>query len=950
LPALIVLVCLGEAEVAHSSSFTTGVTLKLCAYEGSSLQTPCTNDNVFPGDDADMTLILTTGANNIAPSTVVTFIPAAASIPGPETNAWCANAVDDDGDTVVNDGCSTIGEEPETQRCLNANDDDPLDDALPGATVTNDGCPVAGSLPENDGMGHCLNNYIDDDPANDGYPTPPRVNDGCYPGGEGSVQVEGGALCDNATSDDMRDDAVGGGQKVNDGCPTVGASAESGAQCDNASNDDPADDTKVNDGCYPGGFGGAEPELNECDGATDDDVDGYANDGCPAVGGPPIGGVVGEMYVASTAGLLGLECDEAMTASMKLLNGTTDNSLPSMIYSLPAGGSSYEGLLEPFRDDGNTNYVPQHADRYPAHLNKVFDPDRVGDINNDGDEFDTVGGVAENPGASLTDLYGSVEPLRPLARYSAAFPPGGGISEAQLVELLVFNPGALAGFAPPHPLSDLGSSALGYPMVAVVNDATAPVAPGSVTDSCTPTETRIVLWGSSRDNNCTKSAPPYPCSNDDVPCPDCGNNTMINAPSAAATSGCSAYDEGGCVRQTNPPSTATGTHLYYVYQQSTRDQDGDGYENAFDTCPFATNVENPRSSTGPDGDMIDSVCDPSPTVDTGGEGNHDGDVAASDEEWINSQDNCPVNGNGDQKEGELITKWSLAAPRGGSRADSIGDACESNDTVANGHFHSTWTVIAKCIGATDTDGDGWCNSDETAWGSCSANPCAAQYTGTGCPNCAALSTPEHYDLFVPLGLTHSGSGANPPEREPKQVCNDSADNDKDGYTDSLDPWGSSWGCGGVNLLVHPDFPTCPSQGCPGIDTDGDGVTDEAEVSIGTDALGRCGAGGFLQDPPSTDWPLDFTHGGTPNSTDLITITDQTSFLAPIRRLDTYPGHPDFDPRWDLIPGTGGFGTNWIQISDLTALHAGPSGYPPMTNGAKVYGSTSPCTPHPVYGD
>jgi hypothetical protein len=222
----------------------------------------------------------------------------------------------------------------------------------------------------------------------------------------------------------VRDDAAGGGQKVNDGCPVVGAAAETGAQCDNSIDDDPADDgatPKVNDGCYQYGFGGPEPELNECTGSADEDVDGMVNDGCPGVGGPMVGAVAGKIRLDSTLGIASGSCSADLSPTIPLLNATTDNSLPALITSLPPGSSSSEGLLEPFRDDANGNSVPQHADRYPEFLNRLLDPDRVGDINGDGDDFDAVSGVAENPGASLMDAYGAIEPLRPLARYSASF-------------------------------------------------------------------------------------------------------------------------------------------------------------------------------------------------------------------------------------------------------------------------------------------------------------------------------------------------------------------------------------------------------------------------------------------------------------------------------------------------------------------------------------------------
>jgi hypothetical protein len=115
---------------------------------------------------------------------------------GSEHGGQCANAFDDDGDDVVNDGCPTY--------------------------------PPSSSAPERGD--HCLNDLDDDD---DG-----AVNDGCPP----VSNAETGAECANATDDD-------GDGLVNDGCPTATlvGDPETGAQCANATDDD--GDDVVNDGC-----------------------------------------------------------------------------------------------------------------------------------------------------------------------------------------------------------------------------------------------------------------------------------------------------------------------------------------------------------------------------------------------------------------------------------------------------------------------------------------------------------------------------------------------------------------------------------------------------------------------------------------------------------------------------------------------------------------------------
>ncbi len=180
------------------------------------------------------------------------------------------------------------------------------------------------------------------------------------------------------------------------------------------------------------------------------------------------------------------------------------------------------------------------------------------------------------------------------------------------------------------------------------------------------------------------------------------------------------------------------------------------------------------------------------------------------------------------------------------------------------------------------------------------------------------------------------------------------DTDGDGYTNVTES-GSPLCSGEVNddnpddALVNDG---CPAVGAPETgaqcanttDDDGDGFVNdgcpqvgafsEAQFNIGTNPLSPCSVGSTPN--PSPSWPSDFVSGGIPDSTDRVTITDLTSFLAPVRHLDSSPGNPNFNSRWDLIPGRGLF-SQWININDLTALLAGSPGIPPMLGGAKAYG-------------
>ena len=57
----------------------------------------------------------------------------------PESGVQCDNAIDDDGDGLVNDGCPTVDASETDTNCANNTDDD-------GDTVVNDGCPANTSL------------------------------------------------------------------------------------------------------------------------------------------------------------------------------------------------------------------------------------------------------------------------------------------------------------------------------------------------------------------------------------------------------------------------------------------------------------------------------------------------------------------------------------------------------------------------------------------------------------------------------------------------------------------------------------------------------------------------------------------------------------------------------------------------------------------------------------
>ena len=111
-----------------------------------------------------------------------------------------------------------------------------------------------------------------------------------------------------------------------------------------------------------------------------------------------------------------------------------------------------------------------------------------------------------------------------------------------------------------------------------------------------------------------------------------------------------------------------------------------------------------------------------------------------------------------------------------------------------------------------------------------------------------------------------------------------------------------------------------------------GAFSEADFKIGTSSTAPCGNDG---------WPSDvYSSGPSANRED---IQDLTSFLVPIRILNSSPGEAAFNARWDLVPGAGSF-QKFVNIQDMTALLAGSSGFPPMFNGERAYNKTCPFPP------
>jgi hypothetical protein len=175
-------------------------------------------------------------------------------------------------------------------------------------------------------------------------------------------------------------------------------------------------------------------------------------------------------------------------------------------------------------------------------------------------------------------------------------------------------------------------------------------------------------------------------------------------------------------------------------------------------------------------------------------------------------------------------------------------------------------------------------------------------------------------------------------------------------------------CGGsaMNALLRPeridlagdddgdtmlDEPLSP--GASPFDCDGDGFKGSAEDHVYSYLSQLAGDQKTCQEydlafpnpsmnvKPSKRWPADLNMG--PGSLNQISLLDLTTLLAPIRYFGTNVGTNPSDVRFDLTPGPGLFMMD-INLQDLTAVVAGPTGYPPMLGGARAFGG--PACPWP----
>jgi hypothetical protein len=189
--------------------------------------------------------------------------------------------------------------------------------------------------------------------------------------------------------------------------------------------------------------------------------------------------------------------------------------------------------------------------------------------------------------------------------------------------------------------------------------------------------------------------------------------------------------------------------------------------------------------------------------------------------------------------------------------------------------------------------------------------------------------------------------------------NVTVDTDGDGLPDNLETACGSNPNNGLSIPeridgafagMDDDLDTQVDEVLPGgaasFDCDRDGYIGTAEGHVySPSARGDQDPCGTNNSPPTSPpspigWPADLVGGGIPNSTNFVNVLDITSYVAPVRYINTDVGTHSGDIRWDLVPGGGLFPSD-INIQDLTSLIVVR---PPMLNGPRAL--NGPVCPFP----
>jgi len=360
----------------------------------------------------------------------------------------------------------------------------------------------------------------------------------------------------------------------------------------------------------------------------------------------PLGAHVADLEAVSTLGLLNNLCITSLPVTFSMFNASVDMS-DTLIFE-----DSYADL------DGNG--LLDGVEKYPEFLTTLF------------------------PG------------LTPTARLFGATQAAG---TPVTMNVVIFEPGTtLFGIA--------FDPSLGRPSVQVLNNPAAMLAPGAISDFCTPLSAKTTVFAITKDN-----------------------------PGTAA-------DESGKVASINP--TTAGDYTFTNWATAMRDADGDGLEDYKDTCPYDVD-----SGVDDDKDGIDNVCDPTPNENTNAS-DHDGDI------YLNRGDLCPLVANGPPQKDVPGVGNQLDTD-----ADDIGDACDQNPTTPDGEaiertVTSTVTISGGAAPA-ETPAETVIAPAETPTTAPAVTPTAAA-TPKATPTAAATPKPTPTAVATPPPPVVGGAG------------------------------------------------------------------------------------------------------------------------------------------------------------------------------------------------
>jgi TolB protein len=210
------------------------------------------------------------------------------------------------------------------------------------------------------------------------------------------------------------------------------------------------------------------------------------------------------------------------------------------------------------------------------------------------------------------------------------------------------------------------------------------------------------------------------------------------------------------------------------------------------------------------------------------------------------------------------------------------------------------------------------------------------------------------------GLINDGCPQVGPTVESGPECTNGVDDDSDGWINDGCPGATeavACGSNGVNPSLAPERADLPGDedgdgqaneplppGTGSYDCDGDGFVGSREdhiysyLSQTNGDQKRCreydlafpNPGQHVR--PSKSWPVDLATSAF--SFNKVNLQDLSVFIAPVRYLDTDVGTNSSDVRFDLVPGSV---TQFdINVVDVAALIAGPSGAPPMLGGQRAF--------------